>query len=197
MSIEVFRVDGCDADLCKIAHVSHDGTGFEYDGDDERLINHLMKKGHLSIFEFCSIALVLEAPIWLVRQFMRYRHSSYNERSLRYCEPIDSAGWMIDGSYSQVEYKVLRSEGVKRQDARKVLPLDTLTRVVVQRNILSWFHFLEQRLHKSAQKEIRDLAKEIELVVEENFPITYDAWCDYRKGGRWVGGEELARLRNG
>jgi len=58
-------------------------------------------------------------------------------------------------------YRAARAAGLRKEDARFLLPNATPTRIVVSMNLRSWRHFIALRAHPSAQWEIREIAKEV------------------------------------
>lgn len=62
----------------------------------------------------------------------------------------------LDVSY--MYYKELLSLGVCKEQARGVLPSSLNTQLTASCNLRSFLHFLEQRLHSHAQKEIREMS---------------------------------------
>ena len=59
------------------------------------------------------------------------------------------------------------AKGVKREDARFLLPEATKTSLVMTVNMRSLQNFLGLRLDKAAQWEIRELAEQIEQALME------------------------------
>lgn len=82
----------------------------------------------------------------------------------------------------EVYHADLKQE-VARELARINLPLSTYTEKVWWTNLHNLLHFLALRMDSHAQKEIRDYATVIgERIVKPLFPITYEAFEDYRLG---------------
>ena len=71
-------------------------------------------------------------------------------------------------------------KGVSREQARKDLPLATFTEVIVKNDLHNLLHFLKLRLDKHAQLEIRLYAQAIADMVKKTFPITWQAFEDYK-----------------
>lgn len=67
-------------------------------------------------------------------------------------------------------YKDLIKAGVAKECARMVLPMATSTTMYLNGSVRSWIHYLEQRLSAHAQKEHREVAKEIEKIFSMHFP---------------------------
>lgn len=70
--------------------------------------------------------------------------------------------------------------GIAREQARKDLPLSTMTEAIWKMDLHNLLHFLALRLDDHAQLEIRSFAQAIACYVEELFPITWQAFVDYR-----------------
>lgn len=78
-------------------------------------------------------------------------------------------------------YLAALDNGIAKEQARALLPEGlTPTRMYMNGNLRSWIHFLEARLYEGAQKEIREIAQQIGLIIKENFPMTHQAWSETR-----------------
>lgn len=88
-----------------------------------------------------------------------------------------AASLFIEGYIDQGKelYKMLLKEGVAKECARMILPMATSTTLYLNGSVRSWIHYLEQRTSQHAQKEHRDVAKEIEKLFKEHFPMTAKA----------------------
>lgn len=92
VTVELVKSSASDADILFAARVSTAGEQSlaELDEDPERskgLINYLMRDRHGSPFEHTSMTFFVQAPIFVIREFMRHRAGlSYNEESGRYRE---------------------------------------------------------------------------------------------------------------
>lgn len=56
---------------------------------DTGLLSYLYREGHSTPFEMCELLLEVQAPIFVVREWMRHRTLSYNEMSARYVQMPD------------------------------------------------------------------------------------------------------------
>jgi thymidylate synthase (FAD) len=86
------RLDGAMADDLSVvngARVSFARRKEEVDESDEGLIRFLMRERHGTPFEHNSFRFHIRAPIFVVREWMRHRVSSFNEFSLRYAKATD------------------------------------------------------------------------------------------------------------
>lgn len=76
-------------------------------------------------------------------------------------------------------YKTLIKDGVKPQDARGILPTNTLTNILMKINLRALSGLLETRLCKKAQGEFQDVAKEMRKAVISIHPWADPVLCVY------------------
>lgn len=141
-------------------------------------ITRIIKNGHESVLEHATATFKITGiSRTCSHQLVRHRAGfSYAQESQRYVE--ESSFEMIEPEsiknnenahkiYVSYMHKVkkiyseLRDLGVKKEDARFVIPQAIETTVVVTANFRAWRNFLKLRLNKSAQWEIREMAQEI------------------------------------
>ncbi len=164
---------------------------------DFELLEKLYVSHHDTPFEFVQMVWEVACPISVSRQWMRHRVWSYCEFSTRWGNPdnlnVDgmqvympsvqhlldqgsghpnSARSLMSEHYQSCIdlYKVLLADGIKRESARGVLPLDMYTRFwgrVDMRNLLG---FLALRDEEHAQWEIRQYAKAMRKIAEKKWP---------------------------
>jgi thymidylate synthase (FAD) len=72
-------------------------------------------------------------------------------------------------------YDRLLDFGVAKECARKVLPLQTPTRLYMSGTIRSWIHYLQIRTGVETQREHRDIALGIQDILREHLPSIYTA----------------------
>jgi thymidylate synthase (FAD) len=77
-------------------------------------------------------------------------------------------------------YQKLLHAGVAREQARVVLPAATMTEFVWKTDLHNLLHFLQLRMDSHAQQEIRQYAEIIAGIVSDLFPLTWEAFEDYR-----------------
>jgi thymidylate synthase (FAD) len=70
-------------------------------------------------------------------------------------------------------YQHLRGAGMSKQDARFWLPQAQATELYVAGNYQAFKDFIALRNTKHAQKEVRDVAAEIERQLQEIAPVIY------------------------
>lgn len=83
MGVELVQHMGSDETVARAARVSTGKDQLEQ-GKIEGLIKYLMRSGHSSCFEHCTVTVRVEVPIFVAREWMRHRTQSYNEVSGRY-----------------------------------------------------------------------------------------------------------------
>ena len=152
--------------------------------DPMKLVKHLYKSGHHSVFEHIYFTFKIEGISRACsHQLVRHRHCSFTQRSQRYCsedgfgvvEPksighdVESAAEynasVIDMRYA---YAQMQSNGVPNEDARYILPNACETSLYLSCNLRELIHICNERLCSKAQWEIRDLVKKmVELVDPE------------------------------
>ncbi len=111
-----------------------------------------------------------------------------------------SAGWLPNETgarLSQREAELQRmarqiyeerlKAGVAREQARKDLPLSTYTEAYWKIDLHNLLHFLELRMHPTAQWEIRQYAEVIcHQILKPWCPLAYEAFLDYRLNALWL-----------
>lgn len=139
---------------------------------DLELLQKIIMYKHLSVLEFSNILYQIECPIYIARQLMRYRCSSFLERSLRTCGPMEG---------DSEAYEKALAEGLKREDARAVLPLSTRTRFLWMVNLRELLHIAEERLSPAAQPLTREIVQGMVGLAECYFPHVIEYWQETRE----------------
>ena len=141
----------------------------EQHAKDLELLHKIISYKHLSVLEFSNILYQIECPIYIARQLMRYRCSSFLERSLRVCGPME-------GDAALEDYKNAIESGMKREDARALLPLSTRTRFLWLVNLRELLHIAEERLTPAAQSMTRDIVHTMVDLAGYSFPNVIEYW---------------------
>lgn len=153
-----------------VARLSHGKSPFEKDrysdSQNRKTLQTLYSLKHLTPFEFLRVVFYVECPIYVARQLMRYRCASYVERSLRYCEPFEDVP----------TYRSAIAAGVKREDARALLPLSTQTAYCFAANMREMFHIFDERLSPHAQKETKDCVALMRDQLKEVYPTCLEIY---------------------
>ena len=151
----------------------------------QRIIEHCIKNGHESVLEHVSFTfLITGISRACSHQLVRHRIASFTQRSQRYVEE-DEDNFIMPPSINTKDaselyfdvidvcneaYKKLRELGVKKEDARYLLPNAVCTDLYMTINGRSLRNFLKLRLDKKAQWEIRLLAGHIYDILEDDAP---------------------------
>ena len=170
-------------------------------GKPEVFIAKLIKLGHESVLEHCSVGLRVITDRWIAAEFMRHRLSSYTMESTRYCnykggvaigeqdvfERADWGGKSGDAVRAEMRelwedwcatgeklYKLALMHGLPPQDARIYLPGCLKTEFVVTENLREWRHVLKLRCDLKAHHKIRKLAIEILGLLHDRIPVVFD-----------------------
>jgi len=180
--VELFRQPTItESDLCEIARVS---TGRKKRSDEE-LIQHLIDLCHDSIFEHATMTFYVKCPIYTARQWMRHRIGSFTEKSGRYSQMKDYEATISTEDQDVVDetlcelfgyYTEMVNAGTKKEEARQVLPLCTLTEFYWTVNLRSLMNFLSNRADKHAQKDISENAEQVSKIFKEYYPNIFAAW---------------------
>ena len=147
--------------------------GPEQHEKDLELLRKIILYKHLSVLEFSNILYQIECPIYIARQLMRYRCSSYLERSLRVCGPMEG---------DAEDYKNAIESGMKREDARALLPLSTRTRFLWLLNLRELLHIAEERLTPAAQYMTQCIVGAMVDIAAQEFPNVIEYWKETREG---------------
>ena len=198
---------GGDAAVVQAARVSF-GGGEKTPEEDRKLIHYLMKNRHTTPFEMVQLKFHAKMPIFVARQWVRHRTASINEVSARYSQlsnefyipdelraqgegnkqvaegSVAAESDLIDliknhsnNAYSNYEY--LLAQGVGRELARMVLPLNIYTEWYWGNDLHNIFHFLRLRLHPHAQYEMRVYARAMADMVAEVVPVCWEAFNEH------------------
>ncbi len=159
-------------------------------GAPGRFLRARVREGHESLIEHASVTFEISGISRACsHQLVRHRIASYSQESQRYVDMADpqfvmppsvvqnpQAKDIWDRFMDQVSetYRALRQHGVRKEDARFVLPNATATRIIVTMNFRSLRHFFSVRCDKAAQWEIRELALEMLRMVYAIAPSVFE-----------------------
>ena len=94
-------------------------------------------------------------------------------------------------------YDRMLASGVAREQARSVLQLATYTEAYWKIDLHNLMHFLRLRMAPDAQQEIREYANAIHDIVLPLFPLTFEAFMDYRLESIQLTAVDIAAIKNG
>lgn len=172
----IFQHTGQDSAASIIASVA--GTCYAHSINPDRAVEFclkLLQKGHESPFEFYQLGFSICTSRAVSHELVRHRIASYMQESQRYvsykeCLPVVRpinlppncwGVWEEAVESGWAHYCKLLSAGVRKEDARTVLPNSTATNIKVGMNLRAFRNFLRLRNHPTAWVEIRDLAQKM------------------------------------
>lgn len=152
----------------------------------------LMRMGHLSPFEHCSITYELRCPIFVFRQVFRHRTAKICELSLRATNAVPEFYLPDSLNESEAEeykttielayntYLDLMEKGISKQTARSILPVSLFSTALLTFDLRNLFHFLDLRMAKGAQWETRYVAKRMMIEGAVRFPASFGAYSELK-----------------
>ena len=169
------------------------------------LLKYCIKEGHWSIFEQANMCIEINTTRSISAQILRHRSFSFQEFSQRYAKVESKPDYFdlrrqdhknrqnsIDDISEETKkklnnsvrmtlieidrcYQYLLDNGVAKECARMILPMNSYTKLYMNGNIRSWIHYLKVRCDPSTQKEHRLIALQIKDIFKKEMPIIYDA----------------------
>ncbi len=153
---------GNDEAIVQAARVSY-GAGTKTTSEDKGLLRYMLRHGHSSPFEMVELKLHAKVPIFVARQWIRYRTANVNEVSMRYSLPPKE-------SYVP-ELEDVRAQSLTNKQGRSDEGLDPRIQNDV-RNAIADHNERSSELYKVFQGE--DIARELARTVK---PVgTYTEW---------------------
>lgn len=184
--------------IVAIARISSGKTGEDLFATPEKLIRYCLLNGHWSIFDTCNLGFEITTSRDMARQLLRHWSIKKQEYSARYAEvtefePIElryqgnlknrqssidkvedsQINTVIDKVIKAVQlaYNLLIELGVSKETARFILPGTSQTKLYMNGTVREFITLLNQRLHKTAQKEVRLIAEGIRDIFKEECPV--------------------------
>lgn len=180
-------------ELCgRVCYKSEGGIG---DGSAERLIRHMLSRGHESPIEHFSVSVRIICDRGVSHEWVRHRIASYSQESTRYCnyfsdrfgneltfiEPyFASPGtqmfkiWEQTMADAEKNYFEMLKCGAKPEDARSVLPNSLKTELICTMNLREWRHFFRLRCASSAHTAMREISIPLLEEFKKMIPVIFD-----------------------
>ena len=170
-----------------------------------KLLRYCLDHGHVSVFESASMTVEIETTRAIAAQLLRHRSFTFQEFSQRYarttekaattkarmqdpknrqsslpCESDETSWWWEQEQRrvfhaAEEAYAMALTKGIAKEVARMVLPLATPTRLYMTGSVRSWIHYLAARLDPSTQREHRQVAIDIGMLFDDEFPVVSEA----------------------
>lgn len=172
---------------------------------DQKLIAYLAAHGHWSPFAHTSLTFRIKAPIFVARQLVKHQVGGvWNEVSRRYVDDEPefyfptvwrgrpenakqgSSGehWKSDEYKESISfefqemlnlYNDMIKNGVAPEQARMVLPQNTMTEWWWTGSLMFFARVCQQRLDSHAQQETREVAEGINRLIPDKFKYSWAA----------------------
>lgn len=168
---------------------------------DIKLISYLAKNNHWTPFGHCFASFRIKAPIFVARQLVKHQVGlCWNEVSRRYVdsepefylpkewrrraenvkqgsstETVDLGfDFNFDSSLRALTaYERLLEHGVCPEQARMVLPLNTMTEWIWSGSLAAFSRVCKLRLDAHTQKETQEVALQIDKIMLQLFPVSW------------------------
>ena len=210
IAVEYMDHMGSDLTVVNAARVSFDKEHEEFDHRTDRgLIKYLAQHNHWSPFAHCSVTFRVKAPIFVARQLVKHTVGfSWNEVSRRYVDndpefyfpgewrsraenvkqgssdaavPFLSDPARVSVSQALSTYTYMLKAGVCPEQARMVLPQNTMTEWIWTGTLYAWARMCQLRLDPHTQKETRYVAEDIDREMSELFPTSWEFLMNHEK----------------
>jgi thymidylate synthase (FAD) len=158
-------------------------------GEPGAFLRARVREGHESIIEHASASFEISGISRACsHQLVRHRLASYSQESQRYVDMSDPewalppdvvaseeamAVWEDFAEEVKDAYRALRDLGMRKEDARFVLPNAAATRLIVTMNFRELLHFFRIRISRAAQWEIRDVGVRMLELVYPHAPSVF------------------------
>lgn len=192
-----FKIEAINVDLALIEAAARTCYKSNTEGNPEKFIRSLIKRGHLSVTEHGSITVRFITNRGVSHEMVRHRLASFSQESTRFCnfskdkfgneitviEPVDTGFtgdayiiWKEACEMAEKYYFRLIAAGTAPQFAREVLPNSLKTEIVVTANPREWRHIFEMRCSEAAHPQIKELMLSLynEIVRHDSVACLFD-----------------------
>lgn len=186
----------------------HTKIVFKLSEKDEKLVKYLAKHKHKSPFNHAFMSFRVKAPIFVARQLVKHEYLPWNEVSRRYV--TDEPEFFIPEGYraradnvkqgssdkyvpfltdpvylvsrtALRTYNDLLEREVCPEQARMVLPQNTMTEWIWSGTLFAFAKMCKLRLDSHTQKETREIAQMIDKEAAQLFPVSWKALMEYEE----------------
>lgn len=203
ISVVLLDTMGSDLTVANAARVSFAKRSEALTERDEGLIRYLAKHRHWTPFGHCFASFHIKAPIFVARQLARHSVGlCWNEVSRRYVDDppefylpavwrprpvnkkqgsgegsvdVDSPSAFLVSAVCRSAYDKLIEAGVAPEQARMVLPQNTMTEWWWSGSLAAFARVCGLRLQEDAQAETREVASLIDTILAGRFPVSWAA----------------------
>lgn len=147
------------------------------------LLKRVLESRHFSILEHANASFYITGVSRnFTHQLVRHRHMAFAQQSFHYtvakdkqCPGLENpiAQELMEKSFNDSfkYYEELMALGVKKEDARHVLPSGITTRIVASAGIREWVQFVGIRSCAVNCDEIREVAMQVHTILNAELPF--------------------------
>lgn len=168
------------------------------------LLKYCIKNKHWSIFEMATMCLEIKTTRAISAQLLRHSSFSFQEFSQRYAvttevdmpllrsqdskdrqNSIDDLDTKDKYFYTKKIqdyfdtgldlYRQMLDKGIARECARAVLPMNSVSTVMMSGNMRSWLHYCDLRMANGTQWEHKQIASSAHKIFREHCPSICEA----------------------
>ena len=202
ITVELLDNMGSDLSVVNAARVSFAKESIKMEAADEKLIKYLADHNHWSPFSHAFASFRIKAPIFVARQLGKSVIGlAWNEVSRRYVDSEPEfylpeywrkradnvkqgssdtvAGYFDPIAEKATElclsaYILMLNEGVCAEQARMILPQNTMTEWIWSGSLYAFARVCNLRLDSHTQRETQEVAKQISDYMIELFPESWN-----------------------
>jgi len=151
-------------------------------------IRRLIKMGHESPLEHAYATFrIRNCSRAMTHQLVRHRLMAVSQQSQRYVDekgfayvvPESMPAEFLDDFHQDMRvieqmYRKWRQRGLRKEDARFVLPNACTSEIVVSANFREWRHIFKLRISSKAQWEIREACRAMLTILKEHASVCFD-----------------------
>jgi thymidylate synthase (FAD) len=206
-SVELIDHCGDDLSVVNAARVSFNKQAEEFAEKDAKLINYLAKHKHKSPFNHCFMSFRVKAPIFVARQLVKHEYLPWNEVSRRYVtdEPefyfpeywrkaadnvkqgssdekavsLEMSGFEDYCDTAVSYYKDMIDSEVCAEQARMILPQNTMTEWIWSGTLFAFAKMCKLRLDAHTQRETQEIAQKVSNLAAFLYPVSWKALMEY------------------
>ena len=191
----------CDEMLSIMEYAGRTCYQSEAKGEPQKFVNGIVKRGHESVIEHCSITVNFICDRGVSHELVRHRVAAYSQESTRYVKYSDGTEfismieyhphsqlnvvernslrerkdvWKQECQRSADVYAELLELGAQAQEARAVLNNSLKTSIVCTFNMREWRHVFTMRCGKPAHPHIREIMIPTLMYFKQKFPGMFD-----------------------
>lgn len=156
----------------------------------KKFIRMIVRSGHHSVLEHASATFkITGGSRSFTHQLVRHRLCAFSQQSQRYVNEKNFSLIVPESIKNNADakeifqslihnaqnaYIKLQELGIKKEDARFILPNAVESEIVMTANFRELRHIFKERCHKAAQWEIRKITMEILKVMQKEAPVVFE-----------------------